>query len=80
MSSSSTREMVHVVVAAGMLQPLVGNANAYNWLSDMRRSDPVYLRLNRRVSSFPKHRRVRGHIHYYKNEILRMMDELIRST
>ena len=33
MTTSPTRETVHVVVAAGMLQPLVVNGNAYNWHS-----------------------------------------------
>lgn len=53
MAPSSPREPIHVVMAAAMLQPLVGNNNAYNWLSDMRRSASRFA-LNNRVSSFPK--------------------------
>lgn len=77
MSPSSTREKVHVVIAAAMLQPLVGNNNAYNWLADMRRSDSGFA-LNDRISSFPKVYRDRGQMYYYKDKILRMMDEPIR--
>jgi hypothetical protein len=74
--TTASPEMVHVVVAAGMLQPYVGNGNAYSWLADMRRSDPVYHKLNRRLSSFPRHRRIREHKHYFKDDILRVISEL----
>lgn len=79
MAPSSPREPIHVVMAAAMLQPLVGNNNAYNWLSDMRRSASGFA-LNNRVSSFPTVYRDRGQMYYSKHEIGRMMDELFRSA
>ena len=75
MSPSSTRDKVHVVIAAAMLQPLVGNNNAYNWLADMRRSAPGFL-LNNRISLFPEVIHDGDQMYYYKDEVHRMMDEL----
>jgi hypothetical protein len=78
MSPTLSRKKVHVVIAAAMLQPLVGNNNAYNWLADMRRSRSGFI-LNDRITSFPEVSRDRDQMYYYNDEIIRMMDEL-RST
>jgi hypothetical protein len=76
---SPSRKPVHVVFAAAMLQPLIGDNNAYNWLADMRRRNSGFI-LNDRITSFPEVSHDRGQMYYYDDEIMRMMDELILST
>jgi hypothetical protein len=67
MAPSFPRDPIHVVTAAAMLRPLVGNNNAYNWLADMRRSDLGFAR-NNRISSFPKVYRDGNQMYYSKHE------------
>lgn len=79
MPPSPSRKKIHVVFAAAMLQPLIGNNNAYNWLTDMRRSKSGF-RLNSRISLLPAVYRDGGQMYYYEDEIDQMKDELVRST
>ena len=73
---SLPRTKIHVVLAAAMLQPLIGNNNAYNWLADMRRGTSGF-KLNSRISAWPIVQRDRGQMYYYEDEIIRMMGEVV---
>jgi len=74
------RKELHIVFAAALLQPYVGNGNAYNWLMDTNRSSPVYDRLNKRIASTPTHFRFKRQRYHYQDEINLMIDELIRTS
>ena len=67
-------ELMSICEAAAILQPVVGELNAHNWLADMRRVKPVY---RARVFAEPTWLRHNGRIMYPRSEILRLIDELV---
>jgi hypothetical protein len=66
-------ELITPVEAAAVLQPALGQLNAYNWLNDLRRADPVY---RQRVLSPPRWCEHEGRIKYPRAEIERLLEEI----
>jgi hypothetical protein len=64
-------ELISAVEAAGLLQPALGQLNAYNWLNDLRRANPVY---RQRVLSPPRWCEHEGRIKYPRAEIDRLVE------
>jgi hypothetical protein len=72
-TTPSTTRYLTIVEAAARLQPHLGNKNATYWLTDMRRTEPVYVR---RVFNNPTWVKDKGVIKYAESEIDRVIEEL----
>ncbi len=66
-------ELISLSEAAAMLQPFVGNVNAFNLLADWRRKHPTY---RDRIFSPPRYAKVEGRIMYPRSEIMRVIREI----
>lgn len=69
----SVVDLLTISEAAGLLQPHLGRLTAVYWLTDMRRSKPVY---RIRVFSPPKYVKFDGSIKYPRTEVERVIREL----
>lgn len=66
-------ELISLTEAAALLQPALGNVNAFNLLADWRRQNPTY---RDRIFSPPRYAKVEGRIVYPRSEILRVIREI----
>jgi hypothetical protein len=69
----SPYDLIGIVEAAAILQPAIGELNACNWLTDLRRAHPVY---RQRVFSPPRWCEHCGRIKYPRGEIERLLEEV----
>lgn len=72
-SPVSPHDLLGITDAAALLQPHLGELNAGNWLTDLRRTNPVY---HKRVYTPPTFEKHNGVIKYRRSEIERLIHEL----